>query len=107
MLEQAKRKNQAKTRQRLDEAWGTFHMFLSECLTCFKDPAYREEQEWRVIQFGRVNFRDVLKASFRTGNGRLRCTEARPNRSRISLGRKPSLIDPWAEYGPEPSWPSC
>src|SRR5947207_13931034 len=60
MLARARRRNprQAKPRQLFDIAWATFNMFLSECLNCFKDPAYREEQEWRLIQFGRVNFQD-------------------------------------------------
>jgi Protein of unknown function (DUF2971) len=73
MLARARRRNprQAKPRQLFDIAWATFNMFLSECLNCFKDPAYREEQEWRLIQFGRVNFQDVLKASFRTGGSRV------------------------------------
>lgn len=30
-----------------------FLNFLSECLSTFKDPGYREEAEWRLIQFGR------------------------------------------------------
>ena len=73
ILEQARRKkpSQTKALQRSNEAWGTFNMFLSECLNCFKDPAYQEEQEWRVIQFGRINLQDVLKASFRTGGARV------------------------------------
>lgn len=73
ILERARRKkpSQTKALQRNNEAWGAFNMFLSECLNCFKDPAYREEQEWRVIQFGRVGGQDVLKASFRTGGARV------------------------------------
>lgn len=72
-LEQARRKtpNQTKARQRSDEWWGAFNMFLSECLNCFKDPAYREEQEWRIIQFGRISLQDVIKASFRAGGARV------------------------------------
>ena len=73
ILAQARRKKpkQTKANQRFNEAWGTFQMFLSECLNCFKDPAYREEQEWRVIQFGRSAMRDVLKASFRSAGARV------------------------------------
>jgi hypothetical protein len=36
-----------------DQAWHLFNWFTSECLNCFKDPAYAEEREWRVIQYGR------------------------------------------------------
>ena len=73
MLEQARRKKpgQIKALQRSNEAWGTFNMFLSECLNCFKDPAYREEQEWCIIQFGRTGRQDVIKASFRPGGERI------------------------------------
>jgi len=53
--------------ERLNRAWREFLLFLSECMNCFKDPAYQEEQEWRIIQFGRVGGRDVVNASFRTG----------------------------------------
>jgi hypothetical protein len=46
--------------KRLKETQQQFTEFLPECLICFKDPAYAEEQEWRVIQFGQnveVKFR--------------------------------------------------
>jgi hypothetical protein len=36
----------------LKEAQQQFTEFLPECLICFKDPAYAEEEEWRVIRFG-------------------------------------------------------
>lgn len=73
LLERARHKapNAVRAQRRSNDAWGTFNMFLSECLNCFKDPAYREEHEWRVIQFGRVAFRDVLTASFRAGGSRV------------------------------------
>ena len=35
-----------------DLGWSSFSWFLSESLRCFKHPAYKEEREWRVIQFG-------------------------------------------------------
>jgi len=63
ILEHARRKkpSQTKALQRSDQAWGEFNMFLSECLNWFKDPTYREEQEWRVIQFGRVARKEVTR----------------------------------------------
>jgi len=48
-----------------------FGLFLSECLNCYKDPAYEEENEWRVIQFGRVSDEEVMRPSFREGSGRI------------------------------------
>jgi hypothetical protein len=35
-----------------DLGWISFNWFISEALRCFKHPAYEEEREWRVIQFG-------------------------------------------------------
>jgi hypothetical protein len=69
MVEEARQKkfNQTKAIQRSNEFVGQFQMFLSECMNCFKDEAYREEQEWRVIQFGRFDRQDIIKASFRSG----------------------------------------
>ncbi|HKQ75985.1 MAG TPA: DUF2971 domain-containing protein [Blastocatellia bacterium] len=44
-------------RQQTVQQWNAltrdFLKFLSECLSTFKDPGYREEAEWRLIQFGR------------------------------------------------------
>lgn len=53
------------------DAW--FSTFFSECLNCFKDPAFEEEKEWRAIQFGRREFRDIpnLKFDFRTSGSRI------------------------------------
>ena len=48
-----------------------FERFLSECLNCFKDPAYTAEQEWRLIQFGAWGGRDIGKAEFRTSGSRV------------------------------------
>lgn len=36
-----------------DDVWSDFNWCVSEFVNCFKDPAYSEEQEWRVIQYGR------------------------------------------------------
>ncbi len=36
----------------LQQGQQVFTRFLAECLICFKDPSYQEEQEWRVIQYG-------------------------------------------------------
>lgn len=57
--------------QYFHNVWFNFCLFLSECLNCFKDPAYEEEDEWRVIQHGRVNGIDVVTASFRENAGRI------------------------------------
>jgi len=68
VLEQARLKNPSGPAvQSFMYLWGNFNTYLCEFLICFKDTAYREEQEWRVIQFGTVKEVDVLKASFRTG----------------------------------------
>lgn len=68
-VEQALQKNprQLAAQQREFQFFWSFNMFLSECMNCFKDPAYWEEQEWRIIQFGRVSGQDVIKAAFRSG----------------------------------------
>jgi hypothetical protein len=42
-----------KTVQQRNAVARDFLNFLSECLSTFKDPGYREEAEWRLIQFGR------------------------------------------------------
>lgn len=57
----------ALARQRLEECRAAFKQFLTECLVCYKDPAFKEEQEWRVIQFGTAG-REV---KFRTRKGHL------------------------------------
>ena len=68
-VEQELRKHpgQLAAQQRSFQLLFAFSMFLSECMNCFKDPAYWEEQEWRIIQFGRVGDREVIKAAFRPG----------------------------------------
>jgi len=35
-----------------DFGWNYLNWFVSQSLRCFKHPAYKEEQEWRVIQVG-------------------------------------------------------
>jgi Protein of unknown function (DUF2971) len=55
-----------------DEAWDKFNWFLSECLNCFKDPAYSEEQEWRVIQYGRnMDSEKFVETQFRASRNRI------------------------------------
>jgi hypothetical protein len=44
---------------------------IYECLVCFKHPGFSEEQEWRLIQQGRVSNTDVCKQSFRSKSGRI------------------------------------
>ncbi len=59
-----------KTRDQLyAQLYGQYGYFLSEFLNCFKDPAYQEEQEWRIIQFGRRGGEEVVKPSFRVSGG--------------------------------------
>lgn len=44
--------NQRKSLEQIEEIQARMTQFLAECLISFKDPAYREEREWRAIQFG-------------------------------------------------------
>lgn len=44
---------------------------LYECLVCFKHPGFYEEEEWRLIQQGRVGDQDVTRVDFRTRSGRI------------------------------------
>jgi hypothetical protein len=48
-----------------------FALFFSESLNCFKDAAYRDEREWRAIQFGRAGGKDIRTSHFRVVNGRI------------------------------------
>lgn len=50
----------------LDWIFLTLHQCLAEWLNCVKAPAYREEEEWRLIAYGRVARKQVLAPSFRT-----------------------------------------
>jgi hypothetical protein len=61
----------SKLRSRLNALISTFTMLLSEFLICFKNPAYVEEQEWRLIQFGRVDGKEIIKPVFRAAGGRI------------------------------------
>jgi len=55
-----------------DEAWYLFNWFASECLNCFKDPAYAEEREWRMIQYGRnMASEKFVKTDFRASRNRI------------------------------------
>lgn len=55
-----------------DEGWLKFNWFISECLRCFKDPAYAEEKEWRVIQHG-ISFygQNAVIPDFRASRGKI------------------------------------
>jgi hypothetical protein len=55
------------SKERFQKADQYFKRFLIECLICFKDPHYHEEDEWRAIQFGDAN----LDVYFRDSNGRI------------------------------------
>jgi len=55
----------AASRRTEDAVWWKYMMFFSEWINCVKEPAYREEEEWRLIAFGRVNRIVVHKPSFR------------------------------------------
>jgi hypothetical protein len=57
--------------QSFNNIWSDFNWFLSQCLNCFKDPAYEEEDEWRVIQYGRIDGVEVISPSFRENGGRI------------------------------------
>ena len=55
-----------------DEAWNIFNWFVSECLNCFKDPAYAEEREWRMIQYGRnMAAEKFVTTNFRASRNRI------------------------------------
>jgi hypothetical protein len=73
-LELVKLKNPQRHKLQLAtyRAWMMFTLFLSEALNCFKDPAYEEEQEWRIIQHGRnYQGKDTCKINFRSNGGRI------------------------------------
>ena len=48
-----------------------FLRFFSECLNCFKDPAYAQEEEWRAIRFGREGPKVLFQPKWRTNSGRV------------------------------------
>ena len=55
-----------------DEGWLKFNWFISECLRCFKDPAYEEEQEWRVVQHGNTYYgQTAVTSDFRASRGKI------------------------------------
>jgi hypothetical protein len=55
-----------------DDAWQLFNWFVSECLNCFKDPAYAEEEEWRLIQYGRnTKSEKFVQTDFRASRNRI------------------------------------
>lgn len=55
----------------LNRCWENFYMFLDECLNCYKEPAYEEEDEWRAIQYGRIDGKAIFAANFRENTGRI------------------------------------
>lgn len=42
-----------------------FTRFLAECLVCFKNPAYHEEAEWRLITFVKIGAATTAQMDFR------------------------------------------
>jgi hypothetical protein len=55
-----------------DDGWQLFNWFVSECLNCFKDPAYAAEEEWRLIQYGRnTKAEKFVKTDFRASRNRI------------------------------------
>jgi hypothetical protein len=78
---------------------------LYECLVCFKHPGFYEEEEWRLIQQGRLGDQDVTRVDFRTRSGRIvsytpltfrSAADARPRQ-----GRDPNVLPIVAiTYGP-------
>jgi hypothetical protein len=65
---------------------------LYECLVCFKDPGFKEEREWRLIQQGRVGGDDICKESFRAREGRIvtYLPLSFPSRAEARSARKPA-----------------
>jgi hypothetical protein len=58
------------------EVWSTeaariVARLVYEALVCFKHPGFAEEEEWRLIQQGRVGSQDVCKVAFRARTGRI------------------------------------
>jgi hypothetical protein len=55
-----------------DVRWKYLIWFVSECLRCFKNPAYEEEQEWRVVQYmGTEDDEKPISRDFRTSGDRI------------------------------------
>jgi DUF2971 family protein len=48
-----------------------FSWFFSECLNCFKDPAYAQEEEWRAICFGRDGPKILFQPKWRATAGHI------------------------------------
>lgn len=49
----------------LNRGMELFTQFLAECLVCFKNPAYHEEAEWRLITFVQAGADDTSRIQFR------------------------------------------
>jgi len=64
-------KERSKFSRRREMLVGTFRLLVPQFLLCFKNPAYAEEQEWRLIQYGRIAEREIIKPAFRTSGGRI------------------------------------
>jgi hypothetical protein len=78
---------------------------LYECLVCFKHPGFYEEEEWRLIQQGRVGDQDVTRVDFRTRSGRIVSYTPLAFRSAADAqprhGRDPNILPIVAiTYGP-------
>jgi hypothetical protein len=83
-----------------DDAWYSFNWFISECLNCFKDPAYSEEQEWRVIQYGRnMAAEKFVQTQFRASRNRI-IEYVELDFTRLSGQKKGQLPLKSIRYGP-------
>jgi hypothetical protein len=77
-----------------------FSWFFSECLNCFKDSGYSQEEEWRVIRFGRdEDSRVLFQPKWRASGGRLipYTTLNFTRRSKVYKGKLPIRV---ISYGP-------
>ena len=83
-----------------DLAWNRLNWFVSECLYCFKDPAYTEEREWRVAQYGRnVHGERPVKTEFRASRARI-VEYAELDLATTNLGQESKLPIKVIRYGP-------
>jgi hypothetical protein len=54
-----------------DTSAQTINLLLYQCLVSFKHPGFQEEEEWRIIQQGRIGDVDICAEGFRSRAGRI------------------------------------
>jgi hypothetical protein len=69
---------------------------LYEALVCFKHPGFAEEEEWRLIQQGRIGRQDVCRVTFRARSGRIVSYSPLTYRSRG--GQRRNAEPPWNDF---------